>query len=96
MSAKLPIRSLAAYAMQQNCVLFQDIIKHSFVDVASTLEVNHVKSECYVIDSCNYVCSSLSVILYMDFAYSLNVCMLHSVTAYKRLNASWIYPVFRV
>ena len=55
MSAELPRRSLAAYAVQQNCVLSQDIIKHSFVDVASTLEVNHVKLECYVIDSCDCI-----------------------------------------
>ena len=45
MSAELPRRSLAAHRLQQNCVLSQDIIKHSSMDVASTLEVNHVKSE---------------------------------------------------
>ena len=55
MSAELPRRSLAAHRLQQNCVLSQDIIKHSSVDVVSTLEVNHVKSECYVIDSCDCV-----------------------------------------
>ena len=55
MSAELPRRSLAAHRLQQNCVLSQDIIKHSSVDVASTLEVNHVKSECYVIDSCDSI-----------------------------------------
>ena len=55
MSAELPRISLAAYVVQQNCVLSQDIIKHSSVDVASTLEVNHVKSECYVIDSCDCI-----------------------------------------
>ena len=55
MSAELPRISLAAYVVQQNCVLSQDIIKHSFVDVAFTLEVNHVKSERYVIDSCDCV-----------------------------------------
>ena len=59
MSAELPRRSLAAYAVQQNCVLSQDIIKHSSVDVASTLEVNHVKSECYVIVFACYICHSL-------------------------------------
>ena len=38
------------------CLLPRVIIyKHSSVDVASTLEVNHVKSECYVIDSCDYI-----------------------------------------
>ena len=58
MSAELPRRSLAAYAMQQNCVLSQDIIKHSSVDVASTLEVNHVKPVCDVIISCD--CALLS------------------------------------
>ena len=55
MSAELPRRSLAAHKLQQNCVLSQDIIKHSSVDVASTLEVNHVKSDCYVIDSCDCI-----------------------------------------
>ena len=55
MSAELPRRSLAAHRLQQNCVLSQDIIKHSSVDVASTLEVNHIKSKCYVIDSCDCV-----------------------------------------
>ena len=62
MCVELPRRSLAAYAVQQNCVLSQDIIKHSFVDVASTLEVNHVKSECYVIDSCDCI-----YLLYLSF-----------------------------
>ena len=63
MSAELPRRSLAAYVLQQNCVLSQDIIqKHSSVDIASTLEVNHVKSECYVIDSCDCIC-----LLYLSF-----------------------------
>ena len=55
MSVELPRRSLAAYAVQQNCVLSQDIIEHSSLDVASTLEVNHIKSECYVIDSCDCI-----------------------------------------
>ena len=55
MSAELPRRSLVAHRLQQNCVLSQDIIKHSSVDVSSTLEVNHVKSECYVIDSCDCI-----------------------------------------
>ena len=57
MCAKLPRRSQAAYAVQQNCVCFPQVIieKHSSVDVASILGVNHVKSECYVIDSCDCV-----------------------------------------
>ena len=55
MSAELPRISLVAYAVQQNCVLSQAIIKHSSVDVASTLEVNHIKLECYVIDSCDCI-----------------------------------------
>ena len=58
-SAELPRRSLAAYAVQQNCVLSPDIIKHSSVDVASTLEVNHVKSKRYVIVFTSYICYSL-------------------------------------
>ena len=60
MCAELPRRSLAAYAVQQNCVYFPQVIieKHSSVDVASILEVNHVKPQCYVIDSCDcaYLC----------------------------------------
>ena len=55
MSVELPRRSLAAHRLQQNCVLSQVIIKHSSMDVASTLEVNHIKSECYVIDSCDCI-----------------------------------------
>ena len=53
------------------CLLSQVIIyKPVPVDVASTLEVNHIKSVCCVIDSCDYVYLLLSVIHYMNFAYS--------------------------
>ena len=40
------------------------------MDVASILEVNHVKPACYVIDACDYIFLLLSVILHMNFAYS--------------------------
>ena len=58
MSVELPRRSLVAHRLQQNYVLSQDIIKHSSMDVASTLEVNHVKTVCDVIISCD--CALLS------------------------------------
>ena len=67
MSAELPRISLAAYAVQQNYVLSQDIIKHSSVDVASSLEVNHVKLECYVIVfTCCIYHSLLEIFLQLD------------------------------
>ena len=63
MSAELPRRSLAAYAVQQNCVPLSSYNqKHSSVDVTSTLEVNHVKSERYVFDSCDCI-----YLLYLSF-----------------------------
>ena len=53
--------------VQQNCVLSQDIIKHSSVDIASTLEVNHVKSVCYV--------TVHVIVLYsVDICYLLHGC----------------------
>ena len=39
------------------------------VDVASTVEVNHVKPACYVIDACDCICLLLSVIQYMNLGY---------------------------
>ena len=39
------------------------------MDVASTLEVNHVKPACYVIDACDCICLLLSVIQYMNLGY---------------------------
>ena len=47
----------AAYEVAAElCLLSQVIIYKSVpVDVASTLEVNHVKSVCYVIDSCDWL-----------------------------------------
>ena len=65
-------RSLAAYEVAvELCLLSQVIIyKPVPMDVASTLEVNHVKSVCYVIDSCDCVYLLLSVPHYMNFAYS--------------------------
>ena len=64
MCAELPRRSLATYAVQQNCVPLSSYNqKHSSVDVNSTLEVNHVKSERYVlihvIVVICYICHSL-------------------------------------
>ena len=75
MCAKLPRRSQAAYAVQQNCVCFPQVIieKHSSVDVASILGVNHVKPVCYVMNACDCICLSLSVIVYMNFAYSTSM-----------------------
>ena len=63
---------LAAYEVAAElCLLSQVIIyKPVPVDVASTLEVNHVKLVCCVIDSCDCVYLLLSVIHYMNFAYS--------------------------
>ena len=40
------------------------------MDVASTLEVNHVKPACYVIDACDCICLLLSIILHKNFYYS--------------------------
>ena len=62
----------AAYEVAAElCLLSQVIIyKPVPVDVASTLEVNHVKSMCHVIDSCDFVYLLLSVIHYMNVAYS--------------------------
>ena len=62
----------AAYEVAiELCLLFQVIIyKPVPMDIASTLEVNHVKSVCRAIDSCDCVYLLLSVIHYMNFAYS--------------------------
>ena len=62
----------AAYeVVVELCLPSQVIIyKPVPVDVASTLEVNHVKSVCCVIDSCDCVYLLLSIIHYMNFAYS--------------------------
>ena len=64
MCAELTRISRAAYAVQQNYVYFPRVIieKHSSVDVASTMEVNHIKPEHYVIDSCDCV-----YLLYLSF-----------------------------
>ena len=61
MSAELPRRSLAAHQVAAKLCTLSRYNKHSSVDVASTLEVNHVKPVCYVIISCD--CDLLS--LYM-------------------------------
>ena len=65
-------RSRAAYAVQQNCVYFPQVIieKHSSVDVTSILGVNHVKPACYVMNACDCICLLLLFILRMNFAYS--------------------------
>ena len=49
MSAELPRRSLAAHQVAAELCTLSRYNKHSSVDVASTLEVNHVKPVCYVI-----------------------------------------------
>ena len=75
----------AAYEVAAElCLLSQVIIyKPVPMDVASTLEVNHVKSVCYVIVSCDCVysvdicyllhdcCISVSKCLYVSFSYSI-------------------------
>ena len=62
----------AAYEVAVELCLLSQVIIYKLVpmDVASTLEVNHVKPMCHVIDSCDCVYSLLSVIHYMNFAYS--------------------------
>ena len=50
----LPRRSLAAQQVAVELCTLSRYNKHSSVDVASTLEVNHVKPVCYVIVSCDY------------------------------------------
>ena len=54
MSAELPRRSLAAQQVATELCTLSSYNKHSSVDVASTLDVNHVKPTCYVIISCDY------------------------------------------
>ena len=69
MSVELPRRSLAAYAVQPNCVCFpQDIIeKHSLVDVAPIPGVNHVKT-CVLCDECLCLCLfTVTYYLHMSF-----------------------------
>ena len=62
----------AAYEVATElCLLSQVIIyKPVPMDVASTLEVNHVKSVCCAVDSCDCVYLLLYVIHYMKFSYS--------------------------
>ena len=62
----------AAYEIAEELCLPSQVIiyKPVPVDVASTLEVNHIKSVCGVIDSCDCVYLLLSVIHCMNFAYS--------------------------
>ena len=62
----------AAYEVVAELCLLSQVIIYKLVpmDVASTLEVNHVKSVCRVIDSCDCVYLLLYVIHYMNLAYS--------------------------
>ena len=55
---ELPRISLAAHQVAAELCTLSRYNKHSSVDVASTLEVNHVKLVCYVIISCD--CALLS------------------------------------
>ena len=74
----------AAYEVAAKlCLLSQVIIyKPVPMDVASTLEVNHVKLECYVIDSCDCILLVVSVTHYMNFAYSLMyVCVIQFIAS---------------
>ena len=77
---ELPRISLAAYAVQQNCVhLPQAIIeKHSSVDVTPILGVNHVKPVCYVMIECVCAYLLLFVTLHMKFVTD-SVCMYYSI-----------------
>ena len=43
------------------------------MDVASILGVNHVKPACYVMNACDCIFLLLSVIVYMNFAYSASM-----------------------
>ena len=66
MCVELPTRSQATYEVAAElCLLSQDIIyKPVPVDLASTLEVNHVKSVCCATISCDcalLMCYLLSV-----------------------------------
>ena len=76
MCTGLPRRSQATYEVAAKlCLLSQDIIyKPIPVDVASTLEVNHIKLECYVIVFTCCICHSLH-----ELCLQLNVCMCYSV-----------------
>ena len=68
--------STAYEVVVELCLLSQVIIyKPVPMDVASTLEVSHVKLVCCVIDSCDCVYLLLSVIHYMNLL-TVNVCML--------------------
>ena len=58
MSAELPRRSLAVQQVATELCTLLRYNKHTSVDVASTLEVNHVKPVCCVIIS--YDCALLS------------------------------------
>ena len=60
------------------CTLSRYNINTVPVDVASSLEVNHIKSMCCATVSCDCALTYLlSVIRYMNVAYQLmNVCML--------------------
>ena len=62
MCVELPRRSLVAYAVQQNYVPLSSYNIETQLCGPSILEVNHVKSERYVSDSCDCIC-----LLYLSF-----------------------------
>ena len=64
---ELPRRSLAAQKVVAELCTLSRYNKHSSVDVASTLEVNHLKTVCYVIISCDCV-------YLVDICYLLHEC----------------------
>ena len=76
MSAELPRRSLATQQVAAELCTLSRYNKHSSVDVASTLEVNHIKTSVlcdYFMGLCYLV---ISVICYMNVVYQLvNFCM---------------------
>ena len=75
--AEFPRRSQAAYQVAAElCLLSQDIIlKPVPVDVVSTLEVNHIKSMCCAIVSCD--CVYLFAICYLlhELCLIVNECI---------------------
>ena len=75
--------------VQPNYVCFPQVIikKHSLVDVAPILGVNHVKPACYMMNACDSIYLRLSVILRMNHVI-VNVCMYYSVQQYRRIEIS--------
>ena len=89
MCTELPRISAAYEVVAELCLLSQVIIyKPVHVDVASTLEVNHVKLVCYMIIS--FYCALLSFYLLHECRISVSKCLyvLIQLQHYRRLKAS--------